>query len=238
MSAPEKDKGAAEDKRAVLLLAYGGPDKLEDVPAYLLDIRGGRETPQELVDEITHRYGEIGGRSPLLEITNSAAAQLQEQLGIPVYAGMRHWYPYIKDVVAQMAADGVQQGVAGNALAAFEVGDHSFGRFLDTHHFLVQAHGDARIAEMVRQRFDDFLVCEFEQARTLFDDHHTHAEHREHARVFDTDDAAAHHDQRFGNRRHVQNLVAINDRAAVDGHARRTGRLGAGGDDDGARAVF
>ena len=111
MSAPAKSTTKREGKQAVLLLAYGGPDKLEDVPAYLLDIRGGRETPQELVDEITHRYGEIGGRSPLLEITNSAAAQLQEQLGIPVYAGMRHWYPYIKDVVAQMATDGVEQMV-------------------------------------------------------------------------------------------------------------------------------
>ena len=111
MSAPGKGQGTMDSKTAVLLLAYGGPDKLEDVPAYLLDIRGGRETPQELVDEITHRYGEIGGRSPLLEITNSAAAQLQAQLGIPVYVGMRHWYPYIKDVVAQMAADGVEQMV-------------------------------------------------------------------------------------------------------------------------------
>ena len=58
-------------KTAVLLLAYGGPDSLDDVPAYLLDIRGGRETPQELVDEISHRYAAIGGRSPLLEITRN-----------------------------------------------------------------------------------------------------------------------------------------------------------------------
>lgn len=99
-------------KRAVLLLAYGGPDSLDDVPAYLLDIRGGRETPQELVDEISHRYAAIGGRSPLLEITRRAAAQLAEELGIPVYAGMRHWHPYIKEVVAQMAADGVDRIVA------------------------------------------------------------------------------------------------------------------------------
>jgi ferrochelatase len=110
MSAGEVSPGAT--RRAVLLLAYGGPDKLEDVPDYLLDIRGGRETPQELVDEISHRYAEIGGRSPLLEITRSAAAQLSAQLGLPVYVGMRHWYPYIKDVVAQMAADGVEQAVA------------------------------------------------------------------------------------------------------------------------------
>jgi ferrochelatase len=96
-------------KTAVLLLAYGGPDSLDDVPAYLLDIRGGRPTPQSLVDEITHRYAAIGGASPLLGITRSAAAQLQEALHLPVYVGMRHWRPFIRDVVAQMVADGVQQ---------------------------------------------------------------------------------------------------------------------------------
>jgi ferrochelatase len=106
------EMAARENRQAVLLLAYGGPDKLEDVPDYLLDIRGGRETPQELVDEISHRYAEIGGRSPLLEITCSAAAQLSAQLGMPVYVGMRHWHPYIKDVVAQMAADGIEQATA------------------------------------------------------------------------------------------------------------------------------
>ena len=92
---------------AVLLLAYGGPDSLDDIPAYLLDIRGGRETLQALVDEITHRYAEIGGCSPLLQITRSAAAQLQARIGLPVYVGMRHWTPWIKDTVAQMAAQGV-----------------------------------------------------------------------------------------------------------------------------------
>jgi ferrochelatase len=96
-------------KTAVLLLAYGGPNSLADIPAYLLDIRGGRETPQELIDEISHRYAEIGGASPLLRITQSAAAQLQECIGLPVYVGMRHWTPWIKDTVAQMAADGIER---------------------------------------------------------------------------------------------------------------------------------
>ena len=98
-------------KTAVLLLAYGGPDSLADIPAYLLDIRGGRETPQELINEISHRYAEIGGFSPLLRITQSAAAQLQARTGLPVYVGMRHWTPWIKDTVAQMAADGVERAV-------------------------------------------------------------------------------------------------------------------------------
>ena len=98
-------------KTAVLLLAYGGPDSLADIPAYLLDIRGGRATPQALIDEISHRYAEIGGFSPLLRITQSAAAQLQARTGLPVYVGMRHWTPWIKDTVAQMAADGVERAV-------------------------------------------------------------------------------------------------------------------------------
>jgi ferrochelatase len=94
---------------AVLLLAYGGPDSLDDIPAYLLEIRGGRETPQRLIDEITHRYAQIGGRSPLLEITQSAAHKLSDRIGLPVYVGMRHWHPNIKDAVARMAGEGIQQ---------------------------------------------------------------------------------------------------------------------------------
>lgn len=99
-------------KTAVLLLAYGGPDSLDDIPAYLLDIRGGRETSQHLIDEITGRYAEIGGSSPLLEITNSVASKLSKQLSLPVYVGMRHWHPYIKDVVARMASDGIEHIIA------------------------------------------------------------------------------------------------------------------------------
>jgi ferrochelatase len=99
-------------RRAVLLLAYGGPDSLEDIPAYLLDIRGGRHTPQHLVDEITARYALIGGRSPLLDITCRTAAKLEDQTGLPVYVGMRHWTPFIADTVARMAADGIDHIIA------------------------------------------------------------------------------------------------------------------------------
>jgi len=77
----------------------------------LLDIRGGRETPQALVDEISHRYAEIGGYSPLLRITRNVAAQLQAEMGLPVYVGMRHWQPWIKDAVAQMVHDGVSRAI-------------------------------------------------------------------------------------------------------------------------------
>jgi protoporphyrin/coproporphyrin ferrochelatase len=97
---------------AVLLLAYGGPDTLDDIPAYLLDVRGGRETPLRLIEEITDRYRQIGGRSPLTEITCRAAARLQDAVGMPVYVGMRHWHPSIREAVAQMVADGIRRCIA------------------------------------------------------------------------------------------------------------------------------
>ncbi len=106
-------------KYAVLLMAYGGPDSLDDIEEYLLDIRGGRQTPAELVEEIKERYAQIGGRSPLLEITQAQARALEEQLNAQsddehyrVYVGMRHWHPYIKEAVAQIVEDGIDRVVA------------------------------------------------------------------------------------------------------------------------------
>jgi len=104
---------------AVLLMAYGGPNSLDDIEAYLLDIRGGRETPPDLVKEVRERYALIGGRSPLLDITRAQAQALEEHLnagaagpGYRVYVGMRHWYPYIREAVAQIVKDGLQNVVA------------------------------------------------------------------------------------------------------------------------------
>ena len=51
--------------RAVLLMAYGGPATLDEVEPFLLDVRGGRETPAELVEEVKARYRAIGGGSHL-----------------------------------------------------------------------------------------------------------------------------------------------------------------------------
>jgi ferrochelatase len=102
----------------ILLMAYGGPDSLDDVEPYLLDIRGGRPTSPELVEEIKERYALIGGRSPLLDITRRQAEALEAYLNrggdarFRAYVGMRHWPPRIKEVVARMAEDGIEQAVA------------------------------------------------------------------------------------------------------------------------------
>lgn len=104
---------------AVLLMAYGGPNSLDDIEEYLLDIRGGRHTPRELVEEIRARYAATGGKSPLLEITRAQAVALEKRLNelsdgpeYRVYVGMRHWHPYIKEAVAQIVRDGIDRVVA------------------------------------------------------------------------------------------------------------------------------
>ena len=89
------------------MMAYGGPDSLDDVEPYLLDVRSGRPTTPEFVEEIRGRYALIGGRSPLLERTREQAAALERALGIPVYVGMRHWRPFIADVFETMVRDGI-----------------------------------------------------------------------------------------------------------------------------------
>lgn len=102
---------------AVLILAYGSPESLDDIEAYLLDIRGGRPTSPGLVAEIKDRYARIGGASPLYRITvaqaQATAAVLRDRgFDVPVYTGMRHWQPRIHETVSKMAAAGVRQAVA------------------------------------------------------------------------------------------------------------------------------
>ncbi len=96
---------------AVLLLAHGTPDALEEIPEYLSNVTGGRPMPQHVIDEISHRYGLIG-TSPLTGLTLEQGRLLSAEIGLPVYVGMRNWKPYIPDVVARMRADGVEQIIA------------------------------------------------------------------------------------------------------------------------------
>lgn len=108
--------GTRNEKRGVLLMAYGGPLSLDEVEPYLLDVRQGRPTSREFLEEVRQRYRAIGGRSPLLEITRAQAAQLQKILDpsggtIKVYVGMRHWHPFIRAAVETMSRDNVKQGV-------------------------------------------------------------------------------------------------------------------------------
>jgi protoporphyrin/coproporphyrin ferrochelatase len=95
---------------AVILMAYGSPDRLDDVPAYYEDIRGGRPVRQELVDELVDRYRRLGigqsAVSPLNAVTEQTRAALERELGFPVHTGMKHWHPRIPEAVELALADG------------------------------------------------------------------------------------------------------------------------------------
>ena len=104
---------------AILLLAHGTPDVLGEMAEYLGKVTGGRALPQEVVEELQHRYGEIGlgvepgvEAPPLTKWTLMQGHLLELALAhaghpMKVYVGMRNWHPYIADVVARMRADGV-----------------------------------------------------------------------------------------------------------------------------------
>ena len=95
----------------VLLLAHGAPDRIEDIPAFLLNVREGRKLPEAAVNEIIRRYRLIGG-SPLLRLTTLQAQGLAKRLDRPIYVGMRNWNPFISDAVRQINAEGVKRVVA------------------------------------------------------------------------------------------------------------------------------
>jgi len=103
---------------AVVLMAYGSPDRLKDVPAYYADIRGGRPIAPERLEELVERYRRLGieERNPLNEITEQTRAALEQALGIPVHTGMRHWRPRIAEAAERAVAEGART-IVGLVLA-------------------------------------------------------------------------------------------------------------------------
>ncbi len=104
---------APRDGPAILLLAHGTPESLDQMPEYLTRVRGGRPPSPELIEEMRGNYAAIGGRSPLTEITRAQAAALSAALdGRPVYVGMRNWRPYVAEALAEAARAGAREVVA------------------------------------------------------------------------------------------------------------------------------
>jgi ferrochelatase len=108
----------ATELTGVLLLAYGSPDTPDQVEPYFRHIRGGRAPSAEAVENLRHRYELIGGRTPLLSITTDTATALQSALDARApgeyrtYVAMKHWHPFIGDIVPRIAADGVHRVIA------------------------------------------------------------------------------------------------------------------------------
>ena len=105
--------------KAVVLMAYGSPERLADVPAYYSDIRGGRPIRPELLEDLVERYRRLGidEGSPLNAITEETRAALEAELGdVPVFTGMKHWTPRIADA-ADAAVSAGADTVVGLVLA-------------------------------------------------------------------------------------------------------------------------
>lgn len=111
--------GAIDAPVGVLLMAYGTPETTDQVEPYFTHIRGGRPPSPESVAQLRHRYELVGGRTPLLDVTNELRDALERELNAAavgptyrVYVGMKHWRPFIADVVPRIAVDGVGELIA------------------------------------------------------------------------------------------------------------------------------
>ncbi len=109
---------------SVLLIAFGGPEKPEDIRLFLRIVTEGRPIPPERIEAVARHYEAIGGRSPLNELTRRQAAGLRSTLargGIarPVYVGMRNWYPFLHETLAEMRDKGHRRAL-GIILSSFQ----------------------------------------------------------------------------------------------------------------------
>lgn len=111
-------KQTTMNETAVLLLAFGGPDSLEAISPFLKNVMRGRTPSPEMIKTIEERYRKIGGKSPITEITRKQAGALQKQLekkseaSLSVHIGMRHWHPFIKETLSEIADAGCKKIIA------------------------------------------------------------------------------------------------------------------------------
>lgn len=106
----------ARNHEAILLLAFGGPSSPEEVRPFLARVLRRRPVPPERIEEVVRHYEAVGGKSPLKEITLRQVAALQQRLkeigfGLPVYAGLRHSSPFVKETLLRMANDGIKRAL-------------------------------------------------------------------------------------------------------------------------------
>jgi len=177
---------------AVLLIAFGGPEKMEDVRPFLAKVLKGRTVPSQRLEEVIHHYEVFNGRSPLNEITFRQARALQQLLDrdgprLPVYVGMRNWPPYFHETLAKMAAAGIRHAL-GLILSA-QQNEASWGRYQENiaaareqigtraptidyapgwhdHSLFIEA-----VADLARQAFDQISAERREQAPLVFTAH-------------------------------------------------------------------
>lgn len=101
---------------SVLMIGYGGPEKMDDVRPFLDNVLRGKHVPPERVEEVVGHYERVGGKSPFNELTFRQAAALEARLSetgtpLPVRVGTRNWTPRLADTLAALARDGRRRTV-------------------------------------------------------------------------------------------------------------------------------
>jgi ferrochelatase len=125
---------ASNTPHGLLVIAFGGPHKSEDIRPFLRDVLAGRPVPEERFESVVHHYELLGGSSPITEHTERQASLLAAELrarghALEVRVGMRHWSPWLKDAL-QAFREGGHREVFGLIMAAQET-EASLGRYLE-----------------------------------------------------------------------------------------------------------
>src|SRR5437016_303191 len=106
----EKFSDRTDGMPAIILMAYGSPNSLDEVGDYLAQVRGGRGSSPDEIEHLKQRYQRVGGQTPLLQITKSQAVSLEKKLiaegaSARVFFGMKHWHPFVEDVIEKISID-------------------------------------------------------------------------------------------------------------------------------------
>lgn len=110
--------------RGLMMIAFGGPHRSEDIRPFLRDVLAGRPVPEERFESVVHHYEQLGGRSPITDLTQAQAHALESALAaryvsLPVRVGMRHWSPWLRDTLRSFQLEGIDE-VLGLIMAAQE----------------------------------------------------------------------------------------------------------------------
>ncbi len=193
---------------AVVLMAYGSPERLEDIPAYYADIRDGRPIRSDLLDDLVERYRSLGigeGPNPLNQITEETRAALERELELPVFTGMKHWTPRIGEA-AQRALESGARTIAGLVLAPH----YSRLSIAGYRAQLEKALASRAELAFVDSWHDDPGLVEFLAARVLGTDAHVvFTAHSLPARILDEGDP--YEEQLLGSSRLVAEAGGISD---------------------------
>lgn len=171
-------------REAVLLMAYGTPERLEDVEAYYTHIRRGSPPPPELLDELVERYRAVGGPTALNRITREQAAALEAALyergrRIPVYVGFKHHPPFVGDAVRRMKADGIDRAVglvlaphySLRSVAEYEAYAEEARPPTMTIDLVRSWHDEPRLVAFLADRLEDALEAIGEEPLVVFTAH-------------------------------------------------------------------